>query len=174
MKKPVFLLLFLLQLTACTIVRFDSPQPADAIALPEFPEKMRGLFVSEDQDTLEVTITGFHFRNGEEIQLRGDLTMGEAVLKEIKNYYILNLQEEGEWDVFPVRLRKGDIHIYFPATASRAEELMEEIKQTSSVIEILDADGDFDHYLIDPTPEEFQFLIRKNFFDERIIFKRIE
>lgn len=173
MVKLVFVIAIAILATACTVVRFESPQPAAGIALPEFPEKMQGLFVSEDQDTLEITPFNFHFRNGDEIQVKGDLSGNETIFKEYKNYYILNLKEEGAWDVFPVKLKKGNVHVYFSATASGAEELMEELKKTSSVKEIPDADGHFAYYLISPTPEEFQDLIRKNLFDEKIIFKRI-
>lgn len=174
MKKLVLAILTAFQVTACTVVRFETPQPADVIALSDFPEEMRGVFISEDQDTLEINGHEFYFRNGEEIQVEGDLTTAETVLKEFRNYYILSLKEEEEWDVFPLKMRKGDIHLFFPTMASNAEELMEELKKTSPVKEISGADGDFDHYLINPTSEEFRYLLRKNLFDEKIIFKRME
>lgn len=173
MINRVFVFVMALQVAACTVVRFEATQPAEGIALPEFPKELQGLFVSEDQDTLEIQPLNFHFRNGEEIELKGDLTTSETVLKELSNYYILNLKDEGVWDAFPVKLKRGNVHVYFSATASRAEELMEVFKSTSSVMEIQDTEGDFEYYLIAPTPEEFQDLIRKKLFDEKIIFKRI-
>lgn len=174
MKKLVLAILTAFQVTACTVVRFETPQPADVVALNDFPEEMRGVFISEDQDTLEINTLEFHFRNGEEIQVRGNLSTAETVLKEFRNYYILSLKEEGEWDVFPVKVKKGNIHLFIPSNAPGAEELMEELKKTSPVKEISGADGDFDHYLINPTSEEFRYLLKKNLFDEKIIFKRME
>lgn len=161
-------------LMACTMVRYETPQPAEGISLPQFPEKMQGLFVSEDLDTLEVTQFQFHFRNSDEIQVKGDLSGNETVLKEFGKYYILNLKEEEIWDVFPIRLKNDKIQVYFSATAARAEELMEELNETSPVMEIADEDGDLEYYLIAPTSEELRRLIRKGLFDERLLFKRIK
>lgn len=156
------------------MVRYETPQPAETASLPQFPEKLQGLFISEDLDTLEVTQFKFHFRNGDEIQVKGDLSGSETVLKEFKNYYILNLKDEEVWDVFPIKVKNDDLQVYFSATASRAEEMMEELKETSPVMEITDEDGDLEYYLITPTSEEFRRLLRKGLFDERLLFKRIE
>ena len=174
MKKFVTAIATAFLAMACTMVRYETPQPAEVTSLPQFPEQLQGLFISEDQDTLEVTQFKFHFRNGDEIQVKGDLSGSETVLKEFRNYYILNLKDEEVWDVFPIKLKNENIQVYFSATASRAEELMEELQETSSVKEILDEDGDLEYYLIAPTSEEFRKLLKKGLFDERLLFKRIE
>jgi hypothetical protein len=174
MKKLVTAIATALLAMACTMVRYESPQPAEVPSLLQFPEKLQGLFISEDLDTLEVTQFKFHFRNGEEIQVKGDLSGSETVLKEFRNYYILNLKDKEVWDVFPIRLKNGNIQVYFSATASRAEELMEELQETSLVREIQDEDGDLEYYLISPTSEEFRKLLKRGLFDERLLFKKIE
>ncbi|MEG9328244.1 hypothetical protein V6B16_09905 [Salinimicrobium catena] len=174
MKKFIFAIATAFLSLACTVVRYETPQPADVASLPQFPEKMQGLFISEDQDTLEVTQFKFHFRNGEEIQVKGDLCGNETVLREFKNYFILNLKDEEVWDVFPLRLKNDDLQVFFSATASRAEELMEELKEIAAVKEIADEDGDLEYYLIAPTSEEFRRLMRKGLFDERLLFKRLK
>lgn len=51
---------------------------------------------------------------------------------------------------------------------------MEELKLISEVKEVADSTGHLHYYLIDPTREQFQTLLRKKLYNEEMIFKRIK
>lgn len=155
------------------MVRFENPQPKDIVALEFFPEQMRGNFISDEQDTLEIDSINFHFKNGEEIDMKGSLTSAENILKQIGKYYIINIHEEDGWDVFPIRAKKDQITVFYTSLSSEVDDLMEELSTTSPVLEVNDSTGNLKYYLIDPAPQEFKTLLRKNLYDEKIIFKRM-
>lgn len=173
MKKLIITLIPLLGLVACTTVRFENPQPADSLRENEFPQKMQGLFISEENDTLEVTIHKFSYRNGEDLNITGDLLSEETVLKEFKDNYILNMKDQGVWDVFILKVKKNRITVFYSSIDSEVEELMEELKKTSVVKEIPDSNDQLGYYLVNPSQKEFEFLYEKNLFSERLNFKRL-
>lgn len=94
MKKLSLALAILMLWPSCTMVRYENPQPSDVVALPFFPKQMYGSFISDEQDTLEIDSLRFHFRNGEEINVTGDLTSEKIILKQMENYFIINIQDQ--------------------------------------------------------------------------------
>lgn len=172
MKKLFLAMVIFVLSTSCTMVRFENPQPKNAIALQHFPQQMHGNFISDEQDTLEIDSFSFHFRNGEEINLWGDLTSTETILKQFGKHYIINIHKEDGWDVFPVKIKEDRITVYYTSLPSKVEDLMEKLKQTTQVKGVADSTGHLSYYLIDPTPEEFRFLLRKKLYNEKLIFKR--
>ncbi len=174
MKKLFLAMIIFMLCASCTMVRFENPQPLDVVASSYFPKQMHGSFISDEQDTLEIDSVRFHFRNGEEINMIGDLTLDHTILKQTGKYLIINLHEEEGWDIFPIRLKKDRITVYYTSLSSKVEELMEELRVTSEVKEVADSTGHLKYYLINPTPEEFQILLKKKLYDEELVFKRIK
>lgn len=160
--------------SSCTMVRFENPQPSGVVASPYFPMEMRGSFISDEQDTLEIDSLHFHFRNGEEINMTGDLASEKTILKQIDKYFIVNFEEEKDWDVFPVKINKDQIIVYYTSLSSKVDDLMEELKLTSEVKEVTDSTGHLHYYLINPTPEQFETLLRKKLYNEELVFKRLK
>lgn len=173
MKKLFLAVVIFVLWASCTMVRFEDSQPVDVVALSYFPEQMRGNFISDEQDTLEIDSVRFHFRNGNEINLIGDLTSEETILKQTGKYFIINLNEEEGWDVFPVRLHKDRITVYYTSLSSKVEDLMEELKLTSKVKEVVDSTGHLNYYLINPTGDGFRTLLRKKLYNEKLVFERM-
>lgn len=172
MKKLILSIMTLVGFLSCTTVRFENPQPVDSQQLAEFPLQMQGLFISEEDDTLEVSTYKFSYRNGEDMNITGDLLSQETVLKEFGDYYILNIKDEGVWDVFPLKVRKNRLIAYYSSLESDVEDLMEELKKTSVVKEIPDTNDQLGYYLVSPSKKEFEFLFEKNLFSEKLTFKR--
>ena len=160
-------------MVACTTVRFESPQPAGSLLLNEFPLEMQGFYITEENDTLEVSSCEFHFKNGEEMFISGNLNSEETVLKKFGNIYVLSLKDEKVWDVFPLKTRKSKLIAYYVSTGRNVEALMEDLKKTSTVQEISDTDEELGYYLIDPSVQEFEKLWTKNLFSEKLEFKRM-
>jgi hypothetical protein len=174
MKNLFVILCVFVLLTSCTMVRYENPQPKNVVALKKFPEQMHGTYISEEQDTLQIDSLSFQFRNGEEINMLGNLSSAETVLKQSGKYYVINLYEEDGWDVFLVRVKKNKITIYFTSLSSNVEDLMEDLKATSPVQEVIDSTGNLKYYLIDPRPEAFRDLIQKRLYNEKLIFDRMD
>ena len=74
MRNFAVLLVLLLALQSCNSIMFTEAQPEDNPVLKEFPENMRGSFISEDTDTLVVESTSFIFRGGDPVSFSGDLS----------------------------------------------------------------------------------------------------
>ena len=172
MKKLTLLLLLALLLTSCTAVKFENPQPYGAETLSEFPQKVIGTFTSDESDTLKIMKNSFRFSDGKEIVFETKLSAESSVLKSHKNTYILNLKDNGTWDVFPFKFTSNKITVYFADVKSGTEKLLK-AKHPEGVQEIRNEDGKLDHYLIDPSAEEFDRLLKKKLFGEKIEFKRL-
>ena len=173
MKKLTLFLLLALLLVSCTGVKFDSPQPFGAPTLDEFPQKILGTFTSDENDTLRITKNSFRFSDGKEIDFEAELSAENTVLKLHRNTYILNLQDNGSWDVFPIKFSSNRITVYFADINSKTEKLLK-AKHPETVQEIRTEDGKLDHYLIDPSAQEFDRLLKKKLFSERVKFKRLK
>lgn len=173
MKKVVLSFIFLLGMVSCTTVRFETAQPSNELEIKEFPQELQGLFVTDEDDTLEVSPLEFSFRNEGEVFVSGDLTSEESVLKKFKNMYVLNLKDENVWDVFPIKARKNKLIVYYEEPEEDIQDLMNELGKTSPVREIPDSDEKFGYYLTDPSAEDFEKLWQEKLFSEKLVFKRV-
>ncbi|MHA6280951.1 hypothetical protein ACXYMT_12295 [Salinimicrobium sp. CAU 1759] len=173
MKMHIFFLLLAVLLTSCTAVKFQDPQPKGTAILQEFPQKFLGTFTSDESDTLRITKDSFRFSDGKEIEFAAELSAENTVLKLHKNTYILNLKDNGSWDVFPIKFSPNKITVYFADINSKTERLLK-AKHPETVQEIRTEDGKLDHYLIDPSAKEFDRLLKKKLFSEQVEFKRLK
>lgn len=179
MKKLILLLATALVLTSCSAVKFEEPQPASAASIPEFPAKMLGTYISEENDTLYIEKKHFKYLvkeegHGDEGSVEGELAPHSSVLKKVRNTYILNLKDEQGWDVFPFKIFRNKMILYYEAMDTESEQLILNLQKTSNVQEIKTEDGKFDHYLINPSAKEFRKLLKKNLFSEKIVFRKVK
>ncbi|WP_324721305.1 hypothetical protein [Salinimicrobium sp. HB62] len=172
MKTLTTFLLLAVLLSSCTAVKFANPQPKGSAALDEFPQKILGTFTSDESDTLRIMKTSFRFSDGKEVGFEADLSAENTILKLHKRTYILNLKDNGSWDVFPMKLSANKITLYFADLTSKTEALLK-AKHPETVREIKTEDGKFDHYLIDPSAKEFERLLKKKLFADKVEFKRL-
>lgn len=100
MKKLIIIFATAFSLSSCTAVKFEDPQPSVVPSLSEFPEKMHGRYVSDNDDTLYIDRNFFRYTSGKEVTIEAELSGSEAILKKSDRTFILNLQDEDGWDVF--------------------------------------------------------------------------
>lgn len=176
MRNFVALLVLFLSLQSCNSILFTSAQPEDNPVLKEFPPNLIGTFVSEDIDTLVVKSTSFIFRGGDPVQLSGDITPKDCALKKMDDWYVISLQEEEEWEVFPLKVESDDkFSVYFiDLKEDEEKDIIADLQKDLKVKEIYTRDGSFDHYLINPTKKQFKRLLKKNIFSEEITFRRVQ
>ena len=124
----ILILVFLLQ--SCNSILFDTAQPKGNPVLKQIPDRLTGTYVSEELgDTLVVEPTSFVMGDGEPIQISGDFTPRDCALKKMNDWYIISIEEEGEWEVFPIKVWDDDRFTvyYMDLEESREKEIIEEL-----------------------------------------------
>lgn len=164
-----------LVISSCTTVKFQEPQPKDAPAMREFPERMRGTYTSVEDDTLYVSNKSFTYYNGKEIDVTGTLdTLGDIILKEFKKGLILNLKDDQGWNVVPLKISREKITAGFAVLDPKTRPLILDLEKRDKLQRINGDDGKFSHFLLSPTSDDFERLVRKNLFSEKTVFRRIK
>ncbi|NJW52593.1 hypothetical protein [Salinimicrobium oceani] len=174
MKNQIFFALLSAICFSCTAVKFEEPQPVNSQSLEEFPEEMRGIFVSSEQDTLQIEAQAFRYSSGKDVSVSTTLSASEAVLRKMDKKYVLSLKEEDGWDVFPLKISRNRLVAQYVQLTPATEKLILNMKSTSAVKTIKTEDGKFDHYLVAPSEKDFQKLVRKRLFSNKMVFKRLK
>lgn len=170
----ILVLCFLMQ--SCNSILFTDAQPEGAPVLKEFPENMLGSFMNEDLDTLVVSSTSFIFRDGDPVQLSGDIIPKGCVLKKMDDWYILSVQDEVEWEVFPIEITDNDhftVH-YIDLEENEEKRIVADLEGMMKVQKIYNEEGNFDYYVVSPSKKQFKRLLKKNVFSHSMNFERIK
>lgn len=74
----------------------------------------------------------------------------------------------------PLKVSRKKIIAHYASPDSETEQLILDLRKTSTVKEVTNEEGKFDYYLIAPSEKEFQRLLKKKLFSERIVFKKLK
>lgn len=172
MRNSIYILALIFTLQSCSSVTFTSPQPEDTQVLQEFPEKIHGKFTNSE-DTLVVERTSFIYDGGEMINLSGDITPPDVVLKKMDNWYLLNIKDDGEWWIYPFQISgKNRITVYYSDMGDNEKRIIEEFDKDLKVQKI-SKEEKVHHYLVSPTKAQFKKILKQGLFSEKMIFTRI-
>lgn len=173
MRKFIYVIIMVFSLQSCSSVLFTSAQPEDTPALREFPERLLGTFANRE-DTLVVERTSFVYDGGDAVNLTGDIKPPGAVLKKMNDWYFLSFKDEEDWWIYPFQISGEDrITVYFSDMNKKEEKILAEYKGELKFQKIF-KEGKLDHYLISPTKEQFQELLKKGLFSKKMTFERIK
>ncbi|MBL4657919.1 MAG: hypothetical protein JKX73_07965 [Flavobacteriales bacterium] len=159
MKKILVLCAIPLFLSSCFTVSFLEPQPQGVENLSDFPDKLIGNYLADD-DTVVVTHKSYTMEN--ETFYISD----SVVVKKFKKFYVVSVREEQTWTVMLVEQQKsGDLAMYsisnddYPDGANcNKDSLIAEMKKICKVKKR-------DHgYFAKPSKKEFKKLIKKDIF----------
>lgn len=173
MKRLILLFATATNLISCTSVKFETSQPEGATSLSQFPPEIIGLYTSGEQDTLRILTNSFSYSDGKEIDINAELSASTAVLKKVNKHYILSLKDNGSWDVFPLKVSRNGLTVFYADLDGRTEQVLN-VGDSVAVKEIRTDDDQFDHYLVNPSPKEFKRLLRKKLFSEMVKFQRLD
>jgi len=176
MKAKLFAFaLFTVMMTSCGPVMFESPQPVKTARLKSFPAHLTGTYVSGSGDTLVVTKKAFNYGNAHSLfPLNGNLKEEECVFKKADDYYILNLKFDLYWSVLIIKeTPKGIVVHYVTTEESEVETIILAIQSITGVVEMFDDKGGIS-FLLAPTKQEFDQLVRSGIFEETEEFEKIE
>lgn len=174
-KLPLFFFLaFACALFSCKEISYKETQPAGKKSLSGIPEKIQGSYLLADTkdnsaDTLIIDATGYFAASDKKKQVLGD----SLQIKSYKGYYFVNINENPEWLLRIVKVQKnGDLELMsMPTDEKRFGELLRKLAREVKVDSI-----DFNNerlYQIDPTPKQLMTLLRKGYFSEKVIMKKL-
>jgi hypothetical protein len=143
----------------------------------EFPEKLLGTYINKDNDTLQINKHEFKYGNKKNTFFHLNLSLKSKgiELKKFNDYYILNSNEEGLWNIIPFIYDKGKIVVYYINIEENTEkEIIGKLKGITSVKEIKNNDNKITKYIINPSNKELQKMFNKKVFSEVFVFEKIK
>jgi len=198
MKKYKSILTFFLIIfssivfTSCTVVQFQTASPKQGGKLEIFPDELIGDYVNVEKLSDTLIISKKEYRIGRVkyakniIFEHGDLSDKSFLLKQIDNFYILNIrkhEDEGFWLALPIKLKDNILKVYYLNMESEIEdkekqatykkEKLKLLKSMTEVKLISKENSKDDTYLINPTDKELNRMLNSDLFDEILEFKRI-
>ena len=147
-------------MVSCKPVMFKNSEPKHKEVLLEFPDFLLGKYIEtkDKRDTLSITRNSFEYKLLNEEQI---LSPNKVELKRFNDYFLINIEGKGYWNVISFKQIKNRIFVYYIVVEKGKEEgSIDEIKEITPVNEILSNTGILDAYLIDPTYLPKLFLER--------------
>ncbi len=171
MKKNLWITFAACLLASCSVVRFDVPQPNGVKNLDRIPDKLTGMFIGTNNDTLMVNVGWFSFKSTKG-DMNVDLKLSDStVLRQYKGYYFLSNQEADGWNVVAVEPKSGDRVTLLMLYVDNADRLAR-IQKIVKLREKKKSDGETDYYLANPTKEELIKLLEQGLFEEIVTLQK--
>jgi hypothetical protein len=168
---------------ACKEITYPAPQPKGKKSLTAIPDKLHGNFLltkigtsdSTDQQRLVITRNGIYdFKDPkDDPMLLGD----SLVVRQYKGLYFFSQASKGrvpDWGVAIMKpLSNGDLEVSLMATDEKQFKTL--VHNVSAVVTI---DSTMHNgkklYQIDPTPKQLMVMVKKGYFSDRFLLKRIK
>lgn len=98
----------------------------------------------------------------------------ECVFKKADDYYVLNLKFDSYWSVLIIKETPKGISVHYSTDEeSEIETIIPAIQSITGVVEMNDDKGGIS-FLLAPTKQEFEKLVRSGTFEETEEFEKIE
>lgn len=154
-----FLMLSMI-LISCKTIYFKQSQPFETTSINEFPESIRGLYTTKDNDTLKIGRFGFDTKNNKS-QFKSEVILNSdsLTLKQLNDYYVLSMLEEAYWEVFLLKSNNDTLTIYNIDINDDESGFVNKISKITPVRIIKNEKGEVIHYLINPSKKQFEQLI---------------
>jgi hypothetical protein len=186
MYQRSFFLLIAVLIFSCKEISFREPQPKGRRILLSVPEKLRGKYLTfqdngeVSKDTVVITANGYRFGyydqtsgSAYEPDYHSGVLSDSLVLKYYRGYYFLNLYEDPEWLLRVIKQQKnGDLlymaleqkNVDFNDYVSKlsTEIAIDSVKRKNKIL-----------YYIDPSPSKLVELIEKGYLSHAIL-KKVE
>jgi len=170
MKRVVLASLVVCMMVACNMVRVEVPQPNGVQNLTKISDKLTGMFIGSDHDTLMVDVGWFSFKSTKG-DMNVDLKLSDStVIRQYKGYYFLSNQEADGWNVVAMEPKSGDrvtLLMLYVDNADRLARIQKIVKLREKK-----RDGETDCYLANPTKEELIKLLEQGLFEEIVTLQK--
>jgi hypothetical protein len=168
---------------ACKEITYPAPQPKGKKSLTAIPDKLHGNFRltkigtpdSTDEQKLVITRNGIYdFKDpNDDPMLLGD----SLVVRQYKGLYFFNQANKGrkpDWSVAIMKpLSNGDLEVSLMTTDEKQFKTL--VRNVSAVVTIDSTARNGEKlYQIDPTPKQLMVLMKKGYFSDKFLLKRIK
>jgi len=173
-------------------VQFQTAIPKQGDKLEVFPDELIGEYINVEKLSDTLIISQKEYKIGRVkyaknlIFEHGDLSDKSFLLKQIDDFYILNIrkhEDEGLWLALPIKLKNNILKVYYlnmeletkdkEKQAVYKKEKLKLLKSMTEVKLISKENSKEDTYLIDPTDKELNSMLNSDLFDEILEFKKI-
>lgn len=166
-------LLASITLFSCKSMYFKVSQPLDTINLDEFPDSIRGLYISEDIDTLKIDQFSFIMGNKDaSFEGGGSLNTDSVTLKQSNNYLVLSMKDDVYWNVVLMKYNNDTLAIFGIDINEKENITLNSISKITPFRTIKNDREEIVDYLINPSKIQFEQLVELGFFTEKIRFIR--
>lgn len=178
MKKSagLFLIILLIGLfSGCSETQFRQDQPAGIKGLAQFPDRLRGSFLSDDGDTLTILQTSYCLKRRENnnFQFNNADTLSEGfILKKWKRHYFINAKEDSLWTVGLLKIDKEN-NLTLMIIDPENDSLMKAAGQITPVAIFNFEEGNSKLYVFDPSRKAFGKLVKKGLFTPFKVFHKL-
>ena len=186
MYQRSFFLLIAVLIFSCKEITFREPQPNGRRTLLSVPEKLRGKYLTfqdngqVSKDTVVITANGYRFgyfdqisSSAHEPDYHSGVLSDSLVLKYYRGYYFLNLYEDPEWLLRVIKQQKNGDLLYM-AMEQKHVDFNDYVSKLSTEIAIDSMKWKNEMlYYIEPSPSKLVELIEKGYFSQAIL-KKVE
>lgn len=174
MKRLLFLCCLSVAIFSCKEISYKAPQPSGKAALKTVPAELHGMYLLSDdketsKDTLIISASGYHG-----VSDRDESPLGDSlVLKYYKGYYFLSINENPEWLLRIVKRQPNGDLIYFSMDTDEKKfnQLLKDLTKETTVDSVVVKGEKL--YQIDPSPRKLMKLIKKGYFKQASVMKKM-
>lgn len=171
MKSIYFSFLLTILFGASSCVQFKEAQPQQIDNLNSFPAELIGKYTDSDQGTLTISEKSMSYVSKDQSK-QMNKTLGNAcILRSFNGYYVFNIKEDPNWQVFLTKVNGKNLDVYTINVAENDKKLKK--LQKAVKVEVIPSEQGGNTYVINPSKDEFQFLIEKQYFSKSNLFKRV-
>lgn len=171
MKTIYFSFLLAIFFGATSCVQFKEAQPQQVDNLNNFPTELVGKYTDSDEGTLTISEKSMSYVSKDQSKQMNKSLGNECILRSFNGYYVFNIKEDPNWQVFLTKVNGKNLDVYTLNIVDNDKKLKK--LQKNVKVEINPAQEGGNTYVINPSKEEFQLLIDKQFFSKTNLFKRV-
>jgi hypothetical protein len=174
MKRLALLCCLSVAIFSCKEISYKAPQPSGKAALKTVPAELHGMYVLSDdketsKDTLIITASGYRIVSDHKESPLGD----SLVLKYHKGYYFLSINENPEWLLRIVKRQPNGDLAYFSMDTDEKNfnQLLKGLSKETTVDSVIIKGETL--YQINPSARKLMKLIKKGYFKQALIMKKM-
>lgn len=158
MKNFAYLIIVLLLTSACGQVYFTEPNPQRGVKLKTFPEEIQGTYADS---TLQIVITSDSISIFDEKYklTKNDEGEHEVNVRFYQNKYFASIKDSAYYSVFMGNFYDNKLAVYMLNADDRSINIL------SHFVKIDTLNAAKEHYLINPSKNEFDAIINNELFD---------
>jgi hypothetical protein len=168
----LYYLFGILFMTSCVSVKFTVPQPENVEEMKSFPKSWRGTYVTDTNDTLFLEGNALVFKDS--LKAEKYIVGRQILIKKSGKYIVINVKNEQNWDVIIAQKKRQNLNLFALDISQEEQKKIEKISGLTPVKTIKNSEEKVDYYLIIPSKEDFEKLIKNDLFTPFLYFEKVK